>query len=136
MLSATLKFLLRDLYGMLQRVENWLTELGSQRRCAMRLDRVADRLIGMGDKIDSLRAYMQEVSGDEPVDQDASLREALKGLKEDIRDIRCQLSSMASPGLPARIQRAMERLNHIAETTYASADRLQWEIAEHDEKFA
>ena len=136
MLGATLKFLLRDLYGIMQRAENWLAEVAAQRRCALRLDRVADRLMGMGEKIDSLRDYMQEVCGDEPVDQDATLRAALKGLKEDIRDIRCQLSSMASPALSARIQRAMQRLNQIAEETYASADRLQWEIAEHDGKFA
>lgn len=136
MLSATLKFLLRDLHGMLQRAENWLTALAAERRCALRLDRVADRLLGMGEKIDNLRAYMQEVRGDEPVDQDATLRGALKGLKEDIRDIRRQLSSMALPGLSARIQRAMQRLHQIAEETYASADKLQWEIAEHDGKFA
>ena len=135
MLSATLKYLFRDLHCLLQRVETWLVGLAAERRCALRLDRVADRLTGMGDKINSLRAYMLEVSGDEPVDENAALRVALKGLKQDIRDIRCQITGMGAPQLSARIQRAITRLNQIAEQTYASADRLQWEIEEHDGRF-
>ncbi|QYF93964.1 hypothetical protein KY495_01610 [Massilia sp. PAMC28688] len=135
MLSATLKFLFRDLQGVVQRVQAWLAALGAERRCAMRLDRVADRLTGMGKKIDLLRAGMRAGGGDEPVDDDASLRQALKHLKEDIRDIRCQLSGMHGVRLSERIERAISRLNRIAEETYASADKLQWEIAEHDGRF-
>lgn len=136
MLSATLKYLFRDLHGLLQRVASWLAGLAAERRCAMRLDRVADRLAGMGERINGLRASMLEVCGDEPVDQDATLRLALKGLKEDIRDIRCQISSMRASQCCARIERAIARLHQIAEHTYASADRLQWEIEEHDGRFA
>lgn len=135
MLSTTLKFLLRDLNAVGQRMEQWLSSLGAERRCAMRLDAMADRLASMGQKIDLLRQRIRAGDGDEPVDDDATLREALKSLKEDIRDIRCQLTAMDAPQLSGRIERAIRRLSLIAEETYTSADKLQWEIAEHDARY-
>ncbi|SHH13223.1 hypothetical protein SAMN05428948_2944 [Massilia sp. CF038] len=118
-----------------QRVQNYLAALGAERRCAMRLDKVADRLAAMGVRINMLRRRMHEGSADEAVDADFLLREALKGLKENIRTIRCQLGGMHVTALSARMQRAFARLHNIAEDTYASADQLQWEIAEHDRRF-
>ena len=118
-----------------QHIHDYLAALGAERRCAMRLDRVADRLALMGGRINLLRMRMNEGGTNEAVDADFLLREALKGLKEDIRSIRCQLGGMRVVALSARMQRAFTRLHRIAEDTYASADKLQWEIAEHDRRF-
>ncbi len=134
MLAATLKHLFRDTMGVFRRAELAFAALGAERRCALRLDRLADRLTVMGGRINLLRSRMTEESG-EAVDTDYALRNALKGLKEDIREIRCQLAGMQSQRLSARLQRAFSRLGKIAEDTYASADKLQWEIDEHDERF-
>lgn len=134
MLAATIKHLFRDTLGVVRRVELAIVALGAERRCALRLDRLGDRLTFMGERINLLRSRMTEEAG-EAVDTDHALRNALKGLKEDIREIRCQLAGMQSQRLSARLQRAFSRLGKIAEETYASADKLQWEIEEHDERF-
>ena len=134
MLSGTIKHFIRDVYDVLRRAELFLLSLGAERRCAMRLDRVSDRLLCMGERINVLRARMDgEV--DEAIDADGMLRDSLKGLKEDIRGIRCQLAGMRRPQLSARMQRAFARLSKVAEDTYACADKLQWEIDEHDQRF-
>ncbi|MES2016160.1 MAG: hypothetical protein V4484_06650 [Pseudomonadota bacterium] len=125
MLAATIKHVILS-------AEHFLLALGAERRCAMRLDRVADRLAFMGARINTLRARMSQ-DIDEAIDADGMLRDSLRGLKEDIRGIRCQLASSHRPQLSARMQRAFARLGQVAEETYASADRLQWEIEAHDE---
>lgn len=135
MLSATIKLLLRDLFMFFQRFEEMLIALGAERRCAQRLDRISDRLSGMGKKINSLRERMQDERLDTAMDADLALRDSLKALKQDIREIRCQLSTLHAAHLPARLQRAFLRLSAIAEETYAAADKLQWEIDEHDRQF-
>jgi hypothetical protein len=134
MLAATIKNLLRDVLEVLRRIELMLASLGAERRCALRLDRLGDRLYDMGARINLLRTRMAEELG-EAVDSDYLLRDALKGLKEDIREIRLQLAGMQSAQLSARLQRAFFRLGKIAEETYSSADKLQWEIDEHDQRF-
>ena len=134
MLSGTLKLFLRDVLDVYRRAELVLLSLGAERRCAMRLDRVADRLLSMGNRIDVLRSRM-DGGVDEAIDVDGSLREALKGLKEDISAIRCQVSGMRRPQPSARMQRAFARLSKVAADTYARADKLQWEIDEHDQRF-
>lgn len=135
MLSLTIKHLVRDAQEVFRRIELYVVSLGAERRCAMRLDRVADRLASMGDRINALRSRMGQGVMDEAVDADFMLREALKGLKEDIRGIRCQLAALQVPGLSARLQRAFARLSRTAQETYVSADKLQWEIGEHDRRF-
>lgn len=132
MQSDTIKYCL----GWLRRLESFWLSLAAERRCAMRLDGVADRLAAMGRRINELRARLSEGGADEAVDADFLLRDALKGLKDDIRSIRCQLVGLHSPQLSARMQRAFARLSTIAEETYACADKLQWEIGEHDQAFA
>jgi methyl-accepting chemotaxis protein len=127
MLSSFLKLLLREVSLFARRRRNSLIALAAERRAAMRLDRLADRLAGMGYKIDMLSKRLDE-GLDEPLDADASLRESLKGLKEDIRTVRSQLASLSGPGSSPRLQRAFNRLSAIAEKTYAAADKLQWEI--------
>ena len=134
MLAATIKNLFRELLEGLRHAQILFVSLGAERRCAMRLDRLGDRLHVMGERINLLRSRMAEELG-EAVDNDYALRNALKGLKEDIREIRMQLAGMASRHLSARLQRAFSRLGKIAEETYASADKLQWEIDEHDQRF-
>ena len=57
MLSATIKHVIRDLFDLFRRAELFLLPLGAERRCAMRLDRVADRLAAMGTRINTLRAH-------------------------------------------------------------------------------
>ena len=133
MTTANFKHLFQ---GLLKRAELYCMALGAERRCALRLDRVADGLLAMGARIDVLRDAMARGALGEPLDADRSLRESLKGLKEDIRGVRCQLASMQTPQPAARLQRAFARLATIAERTYAMADKLQWEIEEHDERFA
>lgn len=135
MLATTIKTLLREVLEMLRRAEQALANLGAERRCALRLDRLGDRLGSMCERINLLRARMLEEVG-EAVDGDHALRAALKGLKEDVREIRCQLAGMQSAQLSARLQRAFARLGRIAEETYSSADKLQWEIDEHDQRFS
>lgn len=133
MTTANFKHVVQDL---LRRVMLTLQSLGAERRCAVRLDRVADRLHFMGGRINLLRERMGGGGLDEPIDEDRALRDSLKELKEDIRAIRCQLFGMEQPGVSARLQRTFARLSRVAEETYASADKLQWEIDEHDGKFA
>lgn len=134
MLAATIKTLLREVQEVFQRAQTMLASLGAQRRCALRLDRLGDRLRVMDERINVLRSCMTQEVG-EAVDGNHALRDALKGLKEDIREIRCQLASMQSPQLGGRLLRAFSRLGTIAENTYSSADKLQWEIDEHDQRF-
>ena len=131
MSSANIKHFAHDL---LRRWGSWLTALGAARRCAVRLDCISERLGAMGERINQLRERM-EGDIDEPIDEDWSLRASLKALKEDIRGIRCQLSGMDTPHLSARLKRAFSRLGKVAEETYAGADKLQWEIDEHDARF-
>ena len=135
MANSTIKLLIRDVLDVFRRAELLLLALGAERRCAMRLDRVAERLDAMGTRIDMLRSRMDR-GIDEAVDADGMLRDSLRGLKEDIRGIRCQLAGMHSPRLSARMQRAFSNLSCVAAQTYASADKLQWQIDEHDESYA
>jgi hypothetical protein len=134
MLSSTLKLFIRDVLDVFRRAEQLLVSLGAERRCAMRLDRMADRLLAMGERIDVLRSRMHG-GVDEVIDVDGALCESLKGLKEDISGIRCQLGSMRTPQPSARMQRAFVRLSRVAAHVYARADKLQWEIDEHDQRF-
>ena len=134
MLANTLKYLFANVLDVFRRSEVAFASFGAERRCALRLDRLGDRLHLMGERINLLRSRMHDEVG-EAIDTDHALRNALRGLKEDIREIRCQLAGMQSPQLSARLQRAFARLGNIAELTYASADKLQWEIDEHDQRF-
>ncbi|MEJ7807466.1 MAG: hypothetical protein WKG03_16270 [Telluria sp.] len=134
MLANTIKHLFGPVRDVFRRAEQAFAALGAERRCAVRLDRLGDRLNMMGARINLLRSRMLDEVG-EAIDTDHVLRDALKGLKQDIREIRCQLATLQTPQLSARLQRAFARLGKIAETTYASADQLQWEIDEHDQHF-
>ena len=135
MFSATIQLLVRNALAFCQRIEQALIAVGAERRCAQRLDGISERLLRLGYKISVLRACMQAGRVSEAMDADLSFREALAMLKKDVREIRRQLAFMNNTVPAARLQRAFQRLSAIAEETYSSADKLQWEIDEHDQHY-
>lgn len=134
MLHLGFKFISGTLAEAWRRVQDVLVHAGAHRRSAQRLDALGDRLLQMSSKIDRLRAHIREGELASPIDRDGSLRGFLKELKHDIREIRCQLASWRSGSADARLLRAVTRLTGIAERTYALADKLQWEIDEHERR--
>lgn len=115
--------------------ERWrsaLLALGAQRRCARDLDRLGARLTDLGAKIDTLRGYVKRHPLGDAVDADQSLRSALAGVKQQIQEIRRQLPAVQHELGSVRLQRACDALGQQARQTYASADRLELEIAAHD----
>lgn len=108
-------------------------------RCARRMESLAVRLVSMRRKIKAFEVSLTAGAFKEAVDADFTIREMLKGLKEDIRHIRCEMAAvpMAScTGLGGRrLGEAIARLHTVAEETYVAADRLFWEIGEHDLKY-
>ena len=131
MLTSAIRQVFNGVVDLRQRAERAMLALAAERRCALRLDRLSTRLVDMGERISLLRNRM-EGGGEETVDPEGELGAALKGFKEDIREIRRQLRMLEGPQQSARLQRAFSRLHGIAEQTYAGADQLQWEIVEHD----
>lgn len=132
MLHLGLKIIAGTLAEAWRRFQEALASIGAYRRSAQRLDALGDRLLQMSGKIDRLRTHMSGAGAGRPVDRDGSLRGFLKELKQDIREIRCQLAGWQGGSANARLQRAVMRLSRIAENTYALADKLQWEIDEHE----
>lgn len=132
MLKLRFKFIVGNLADAGRRFQEVLAALGAQRRCAHRLDAVGDRLLGMSVKITRLRTHLHAGNFDESIDSNGSMRGSLKSLKGDISEIRCELASLEPPGASARLARAFKRLGKIAQDTYALADKLQWEIDEHE----
>lgn len=132
MLHLGFKIITDTLAEAWRRVQETLASIGAYRRSAQRLDALGDRLLQMSGKIDRLRAHMGGAGAGRPVDRDGALRGFLKELKQDIREIRCQLAGWQSGNANPRLQRAVTRLSRIAESTYALADKLQWEIDEHE----
>lgn len=110
-----------------------------QLRCARRMDSLAVRLAAMRRKIAAFEASIVEGAFKEAVDADFTIREMLKGLKEDIREIRCEMPAVpmaARSGYGGeRLRAAIAHLHTVAEETYVAADRLLWEIGEHDLKY-
>lgn len=107
-----------------------------QARCARRMECLAVRLALMRRKIAAFEASLLDGSFREPVDADFAIRVMLKGLKENIRHIRCEIAAVPQPVARGyggvKLRAAMERLHVVAEETYLAADRLLWEIGEHD----
>jgi hypothetical protein len=105
-------------------------------RCAIRMESIAGRLRGMQDRIAKFEKYIHDGTFREAIDEDHSIRKMLQGLKEDIRTVRLEVAAMRGKHRPrpggSRLGRALEALNRIAEETYLAADRLLWEIEQHD----
>lgn len=93
----------------------------------------------MGRKITSFEKSLVAGASREAVDADFTIRDMLKGLKEDIRNIRCEMSAVPVESCAGfggqRLGAAIERLQAVAQETYAAADRLLWEIEEHDRRY-
>lgn len=108
-------------------------------RCARRIESLSARLTAMGRKITSFEASLVAGAFREAVDADFTIRTMLKGLKEDIRSIRCEMSAVpleSCAGLGGqRLGAAIEQLQAVAQHTYLAADRLLWEIEEHDLRY-
>lgn len=110
-----------------------------QLRCARRMNGLATRLESMRCKIVAFEASIVGGAFKDVVDADFTIRAMLKGLKEDIREIRCEMAAVpkaarTGPG-GERLSAAIVRLHSVAQATYVAADRLLWEIGEHDRKY-
>lgn len=108
-------------------------------RCARRMESLAVRLASMRRKINAFEASLASGAFREAVDADFTIREMLKGLKEDIRHIRCEMAAVPMASRTGfggqRLGSAIAHLHAVAEETYVAADRLLWEIGEHDLKY-
>jgi hypothetical protein len=108
-------------------------------RCARRIDALARRLTGMQGKIGRMSAHVLSGGGGAAVDADRSLRRMLAELKDDLNAIRRDLATWHVRECRGRagavLTASIARLNRIAADTYVAADRLEWEIAEHDRRF-
>lgn len=110
-----------------------------QLRCARRMNGLATRLESMRRKITAFEASIVAGAFRNAVDADFTIRAMLKGLKEDIREIRCEMAAVpiaarTGPG-GEHLSAAIDRLHSVAQATYVAADRLLWEIGEHDRKY-
>jgi hypothetical protein len=108
-------------------------------RCARRIDALSKRLTGMQGKIGNLSAHLLSGRTEGPVDADRSLRRMLAELKDDLNGIRRDLALWHARECRGRtgmvLSAAIAQLNRIAADTYAAADRLGWEIDEHDRRY-
>jgi hypothetical protein len=108
-------------------------------RCARRIESLSARLTAMRRKIATFETSLVAGAFREPVDADCSIREMLKGLKEDIGNIRCEMSAVPVESCVGfggqRLSAAIVQLQAVAQDTYLAADRLLWEIEEHDLRY-
>jgi hypothetical protein len=118
----------------------WPPSILVERRCAKRMEAFAVRLLSMRAKINLLLSHIRDGNVQEEIDADFGLRTALKEVKEDIRELRCQVvawqTSQRYVHVAMRLKVALATLEKIAEETCSAADQLQWEIAERDADFA
>ncbi|MFL6673117.1 MAG: hypothetical protein ACJ8LG_07495 [Massilia sp.] len=147
MLTATLKQIVATALQSIRQsktLASWRRSLSPsalfvELRCARRIDALSRRLVGMQGKIGTLSAHLLAGNMTAVVDSDRSLRRMLSELKTDLNAIRRDVAlwhvkecrGRTGPRLGASIA----QLNRIASDTYAAADRLEWEIAEHDRLF-
>lgn len=143
MLTLAWKILVCEVLLALQRAQaRWhglMPPVVRRMRCARRMQSLAARLSSMHGKISAFEASLTAGAFKEAVDADFAIREMLKGLKEDIRHIRCEMAAVPVASRDGfggqRLSAAITRLNAVAEETYMAADRLLWEIGEHDLKY-
>ncbi|GAB3471430.1 hypothetical protein GCM10027321_43250 [Massilia terrae] len=108
-------------------------------RCARRIDALTRRLVGMQRKIANMSAHVLSGSARGAVDADHKLRRMLAEFKQDLNGVRRELATWHTRECRGRtgalLAAAIERLNRIAADTYMAADRLGFEIDEHDRRF-
>lgn len=132
MLTLTIKLIIGSFLELRRRFGIVLMAATAERHGARKLDAMGDRLLRLHGKIERMREHMQQEGVAAPYDRDRSLRASLAGFKEDVGFIRCQLVQMQAGGSTARLDRAFDRVGQIAARAYAAADKLQWEIDDHD----
>jgi len=121
----------------LLRLHGWPASLLAQWRCARRIDAMTQRLLRMRAKIRALSAHVMSGALRSAIDPDGSLLAMLVDLKEETCTLRYQMAQWHTKQCKgragARLRASMLALNRIAADTYAAADRLAWEIVEHDD---
>jgi hypothetical protein len=94
--------------------------------------------MGMHGKIGALSAHLLAGKMEGLVDADRNLRRMLAELKDDLNGIRRDVAHWhvheCRGRTGPRLEASIAQLNKIAAETYAAADRLEWEIEEHDGK--
>jgi hypothetical protein len=122
--------------GFMLRLEHWPASILVQWRCAKRIDAMTRRLLRMRAKIRALSGHLMSGALKDALDPDGTLAGMLDDLKEETRTLRFQLAQWhlreCKGRAGVRLKASMLVLNRIAAETYAAADRLAWEIVEHD----
>jgi hypothetical protein len=117
-------------------LHHWPASLLMQWRCARRIDRMTQRLLHMRAKIRALSGHVLSGALKDALDADGTLALMLHDLKEETRTLRYQMAQWhvreCQGKAGVRLRASMLMLNRIAAETYAAADRLAWEVAEHD----
>lgn len=147
MLTASIKQLVAAAMQSLQRSKTFAvlrrtlspSALFVELRCARRIDALARRLMRMQGKIGRMSAHVLSQQAGAAVDADRSLRGMLADLKLDLNGIRRDLALWYTRECRGRagamLRASIENLNRIAADTYLAADRLEWEIEEHDRRY-
>jgi hypothetical protein len=141
--GAIRQFLATALHSLKDSLAHWPRLLPSalfvEFRCARRIDALARRVGGMQRKIARMSAHVLSGRAGGAVDADRSLRRMLGDLKIDLNGVRRDLATWHAKECRGRtgalLAAAIERLNRIAADTYMAADRLEWEIEEHDRRY-
>lgn len=122
--------------GFTLRLQHWPASMLVQWRCAKRIDAMTHRLVRMRAKIRALSGHLMSGALKDALDPDGTLAGMLGDLKEETRTLRFQLAQWhlreCKGRAGVRLKASMLVLNRIAADTYAAADRLAWEIVEHD----
>ena len=122
--------------GFMLRRQHWPASVLVQWRCAKRIDAMTHRLVRMRAKIRALSGHLMSGALKDALDPDGTLAGMLGDLKEETRTLRFQLAQWhlreCKGRAGVRLKASMLVLNRIAADTYAAADRLAWEIVEHD----
>ena len=129
--------IIKQLFVGVVRLHHWPASLLVQWRCAKRIDAMTHRLLRMRAKIRALSGHLMSGALKDALDPDGTLATMLGDLKEETRTLRYQLAQWhvreCRGKAGVRLRASMLVLNRIAAETYAAADRLAWEIVEHDQ---
>ena len=129
--------IIKQLFFGVVRLHQWPASLLVQWRCAKRIDAMTHRLVRMRAKIRALSGHLMSGALKDALDPDGTLARMLGDLKEETRTLRYQLAQWhvkeCKGRAGMRLKASMLVLNRIAAETYAAADRLAWEIVEHDQ---
>jgi hypothetical protein len=129
--------IIKQLFSGLVRLHHLPAALMVQWRCARRIDAMTHRLLRMRAKIRALSRHVLSGALKDALDPDGTLATMLADLKEETRTLRYQLAQWhvkeCKGRAGVRLKASMLVLNRIAAETYAAADRLAWEIVEHDQ---